>query len=540
LNKKFIEEFLIDDWEIETEDGYKSICKMYKTIKYDVWEIITDDFCLRCADDHIVICEGFVEKFVKDLKVGIDKVITKNGLQFINKVEKLDLEPESMYDISVDSDNHTLFTNGILSHNTTVITVYILWYILFNKEKTVACLANKEKTAIEILDRIKLAYKNLPLWLQQGIEDDGWNKTTIILSNSSKVIAAGTSLDSISGFTISLLYIDEFAKIPSHVADEFISSTYPVISSGKTSKIIIVSTPFGGMNHFYDFWRRAVDGKSSFYPISIRWNDIPGRDDKWRKKTIADIGEERFKQEYECKFLGSNTTLIDSDVLEDWIVKEPIAFKWTGLFRIYDEPIPGVQYVCGVDSAHGINKDYSVIQVLKLINEYCVEQVAIYQNNTILPSDFAQVVISVAQYYNNAYLMVENNGGVGTTVCDSIWYGYEYEGLINMDSKELGIRAHKGTKSEANVMLREYCEKGWLKVVDQATVYELSRYEEISPNVFKCPRGSHDDCVTSLLWALYFIKTDFYEGKSYNLKKIEKQYKINQDEYDVPVVIFDE
>jgi len=239
-DEKFNESFELDEWEIETEDGWKDITHLHKTVKYDVWELKTLSYSLKCADDHIVMVEGMKEKFVKDLTKD-DKVITKSGLQKIISVEKLRVEPEEMFDLTVNSKNHTLFTNGILSHNTTISTIFLLWYALFNKDKTVAIVAHKQDAAIDILKRIKMAIGMLPLWLQQGLTDDGWNKKSVVFENGSRIIASATSAEALTSLMVNLLFLDEFAKVPAHVAEEFITSTYPVISSGKTCKIIMIS-----------------------------------------------------------------------------------------------------------------------------------------------------------------------------------------------------------------------------------------------------------------------------------------------------------
>lgn len=536
IDDKFIESYEIDEWEIETENGWEDITHLHKTVKYDVYELRTSSFSLKCADTHIIITEGFKQKFVKDLTLD-DRVITKNGLEKVIFVKKLDISAEHMYDLSINSKNHTFFTNNILSHNSTVSTIFLLWYALFNRDKTICIIANKESIAIEILDRIKMAYRLLPLWMQTGINDGGWNAKSISLGNGSRLIAAGTSTDSISGLSVSLLFIDEFAKIQKHVAEDFITATYPVISSGKNSKIIMISTPLG-MNHFYEFWSKAVKGQSNFYPIKVGWWEVPGRDQQWKKEIIADIGKVRFSQEYQCKFLGSNSLLIDSDVLEVMDFKEPIGNKWNGLFLIYEYPIDGAYYVLGVDTAKGTKRDYSVIQVLKIVNEETIEQVAIYRNNEISPRDFSQVVMSVSQYYNDANMMIENND-IGQAVCDSIWYDFECERLINLDPKGIGVRSTKATKLEANMLLKDYMERNYIKIVDQRTIYELSRYEEVSPNVFRA-ENENDDTITAILWGLYFVKSDFYEGRTYGNTQIEDKFKIKDEEYDTPLMIFDE
>jgi len=305
--EKIIESYDIDDYEVWSDDGWKDIDQVHKTIKHDVWLLETENHFLKCADEHIVIDENYNEVFVEDLKTG-DRIITESGIESIKNVKKLDIESEHMYDFSVKSNKHLLFTNGILSHNTTISTVYLLHYMLFNKDKNVAVLANKEKTAIEINRRIQLAYKNLPLWLQQGIKV--WKKTGMELENGSILKASTTSPDSISGDSVNLLYMDEFSKVKPHIADDFLTATYPVISSGKTSKIIMTSTPLG-MNHFYEFWINAARGYNNFFPIKVGWWEHPDRDDEWKKDVIRDIGVVRFNQEYGCSVYNTNINIRD-------------------------------------------------------------------------------------------------------------------------------------------------------------------------------------------------------------------------------------
>lgn len=306
IDDKFIESFEVDDWEIETETGWEEIFHSNKTIPFVVWELFTDSFSLKCADDHIVIDENFNQVFVKDLYIG-QKIKTINGLEEVKLVRCLNYE-ENMYDLSVNSKNHTYFTSGILSHNTTVSAVYLTHYAIFNEHKTIAILANKEKTALEILSRIKMIYEGLPLWLQPGIVDGGWNKQSITLGNGSRIIATSTASSAIRGYTINSLFLDEFAFVPPQIAEEFMNSVYPTVSSGKTSKIIIVSTP-NGMNHFYNIWIDAIRGKNSYFPVKINWWEVPGRDDNFKKEIIRNQGITSWNQEYNCFSTHSNINI---------------------------------------------------------------------------------------------------------------------------------------------------------------------------------------------------------------------------------------
>jgi hypothetical protein len=522
---KLIESFDVDEWDVWTDDGWKEIQQVHKTVKYDVWKVKTDSFTLECADEHIIIDKNYNQVYVKDLKKG-DRVLTENGIEKVRSVKRMKRDAEYMYDMSINSKTHTFYTNGILSHNTTISTVYLLHYILFNKDKTVAILANKEPTAIEILRRVQLAFKSLPLWLQQGVIEGGWNKKSIFLENGIRAIAATTSSDSISGETVSLLYMDEFAKVKSHIAEEFVTATFPVVSSGKTSKIIIVSTPVG-MNHFYEFWSKATQGVNNFYPIRVSWQDHPDRDEAWKDDMIQTFGKHRFMQEYSCKFLGSSDTLIDGDVLERCPVKEADSYLYGGLMAIYEPLKKDAKYILGVDSAKGTQRDSSVIQVLRIVGEHKIKQSAVYAYNNIKTHEFAQVCIEVSRRYNGAYMMVENNGE-GGEVANTIWYEYEYDYIINCDAKgDLGIRSTKKSKLAANINLKRYLESGWLDIYDRETVTQLSKYVEVTPNVFKAEtRTTHDDYVTSLIWGLYYLLTDFYDEKNTDRKDIDDEFKI--------------
>jgi len=438
----------------------------------------------------------------------------------------------------VDTPNgkrHCIVKIARQSGKTTVSTIFLLWYALFNKDKTIAVVAHKQEAAIDILKRIKMSIGMLPLWLQQGLMEDGWNKKSVVFENGSRILAQATSAESLTSLAVNLLFLDEFAKVPAHVAEEFITSTYPVITAGKTSKIIMISTP-KGLNHFYEFWAKAVreEKQNNFFPIRVSWWEVPNRDEVWKEQTIADIGPIRFAQEFQCKFLGGSSTLIDSDVLERIQFKDPIAMKWNGLLQMYKQPVPNGQYILGVDTAKGTGKDSSVIQVLKINNQYDIEQVAVYRSNLIRPHDYSQIVVSIAKLYNNAGVMVENND-IGQSVCDSVWYELEYEELINIDPKGLGIRSTKKTKAKANALLKEYVEKDWLRLCDERTLYELSRYEEIRPNVFAAGKHEHDDCVTSLLWALYFLICEENEDRDVDPKDIQDEYNAqNEDDWEFP------
>lgn len=439
-----------------------------------------------------------------------------------------------------DEKRHICLLSGRQIGKTTVASIYILHYILFNSDKIVAILANKEDTASEVLRRIKLAYLNLPYFLQQGIQDAGWNIKSLILENGSKIVTGTTSSSSIRSKSISLLYVDEFAHIQEHLFKEFSESIFPTIYSRKTSKIIIVSTP-KGLNHFYDYYTNAVKGNNSFYPIKINWWDVPGRDNEFKENIISNFGLQHWKQEYAADFLGSSSTLIDSDALQRLTSKEPIMSKYGYLLKLYELPQDGVFYILGADASKGIGQDYATVQVLRVDNEREVEQVATYSNNKIDPYSFAQVVIEMSKLYNEAPILIENNGE-GGQVIDAIWHQFEYDKVVNFEKKGLGVRASVKTKLSACLILKRYIENGWIQLHDKETIKELTFFEEKSENVFKATASQHDDLVASLFWALYFLQTNQYDGYGNTIHNIEDKFKLKKDEDDdnvAGICIFD-
>ena len=298
---------------------------------------------------------------------------------------------------------------------------YILWFALFHSEKTVAILANKGATAREMLARITLMLENLPFFLQPGTK--ALNKGSLEFSNNSKIIAAATSGNSIRGLSINLLFLDEFAFVE-HDA-QFFTSTYPVISSGKDTKVIITSTANGIGNVFHKIWEGAMQKTNNFNPFRVDWWDVPGRDDKWKQETIANTSQLQFDQEFGNTFFGTGDTLINAETLMGLRAKPPIQVKGDAL--IYEEAQKKHEYVILVDVAKGRGQDYSTFNVID-ISTRPFKQVAVYRNNLISPILFPDFIYKFAKAYNNAYVVVESNDA-GQVVCNGLYYEMEYENL---------------------------------------------------------------------------------------------------------------
>ena len=382
---------------------------------------------------------------------------------------------------------------------TTTSVAFLLHYILFNESKVVGILANKGATSREILGRLQLAYEHLPKYLQQGVLE--WNKGSIELENGSKIIASSTSSSAVRGFSFSALFLDEAAFIHDNMFWEFWDSVYPTISSGTETKVIMVSTP-NGMNHFHKFWTNAVEERSSFVPFDVHWSLVPGRDDEWKKDTIGNIGEDRWRQEFEAEFLGSSNTLVNINTLSNLVFKEPKYISNEVLY--YKTSEEGHTYVMSVDVSYGRGQDYSTFSIID-ITEYPFEQVATYRSNQISPLLFPSIIQKVGNDYNEAYVIVESND-IGKTVLQVLNYELEYENLISVGaikSMDIGIRMTKSTKAMGCSNLKDLMESQKLIVVDRHTIQELSTFI-IKGSSYAAEGGCHDDMVMNLVLFSWF------------------------------------
>ena len=448
---------------------------------------------IRCKTDIIYFAENYCHI------VTLDK-----GKRLIKLWEPQKKVLKAVFEEDPNHQHRILLSSRQVG-KTTLAGIYLLHSAIFNDDKNIAILANKERTALGIMRRIKIMYQMLPKWLKQGIVPGGWNKKTIQFENGSIISASATSSSAIRSESVNILYIDEMAFIPQGIADEFMASVYPTIVSGTTTKMILVSTA-NGINHFYHLWADATRNENSFLPIKVMWNEIPGRDEKYKQKIIKDIGMRRWLSEFECKFFGTANSLIDGDILTNIVPREVISYKWNGAFLIYEQPIEGVRYVLGVDTGKGIGKDASVVQVLKIIGLEKIEQVASYSNNKINPRAFAKVVVEISKMYNEAYMMIENNGREGAIITETLLYNEDCDKIISDDGKELGILSSVKKKFKANMHLKDYIEKGYVTINDASTINELSKYDEVKPNIFKGADKSNDDKVTSLMWGVFFVE----------------------------------
>ena len=401
--------------------------------------------------------------------------------------------------------------------STTIIS-FLLHYILFNQDVNCAILANKLSTARELLGRLRLAYENLPKWMQQGIIT--WNKGDIALENGSKILAAATSSSAVRGSSFNIIFLDEFAHVPSNIADQFFTSVYPTISSGDTTKVFIVSTPLG-LNMFYKMWIDAEEGRSNYTPIEVDWREVPGRDDKWMTETIKNTSQQQFTQEFECEFIGSTLTLIAPSKLRTMTFQAPLATQ--GGMDVYEQPQIDRTYCIVADTAQGKAQDYSALSVFD-ITEIPYRQVAKYRDNKISPMLYPNVVYNIGMRYNTAWTLIEVND-VGQQVAEALHFELEYENILMCSmhgragqkvgggfgkNNQLGIRTSKQLKRIGCAALKEMLETDKLIVPDFETIAELTTFSS-KHNSFEAEEGHHDDLAMTLVIFCWLVQQQYFK-----------------------------
>ena len=461
-----------------------------------------------------------VEEFVK---------CSKDPVYFIKKYIKIisldkGLIPFDMYDFQVDmtrkfhAERFNIAKLPRQSGKSTIVTSYLLWYVIFNDNVNVAILANKAATAREMLQRLQLSYENLPKWMQQGINQ--WNRGSLELENGSKIMAASTSASAVRGMSFNVIFLDEFAFIPNHIADQFFSSVYPTISSGKSTKVIIISTPHG-MNMFYKLWHDAERGKNEYVTTEVHWSEVPGRDDVWKEQTIKNTSEEQFRVEFECEFLGSVDTLISASKLRTMVYEDPIT-RNKGL-DVFEEPKKDAQYVITVDVARGVTKDYSAFTVIDT-STIPYKMVAKYRNNQIKPLLFPNIIHQVATAYNHAYVLCEVND-IGGQVADILQFDLEYDNLLmcamrgragqvvgqgfSGNKTQMGVKMSTTVKKTGCANMKQLIEDDKLLISDYDVIAELTTFIQ-KGQAWEAEDGCNDDLAMCLVMFSWLATSDYF------------------------------
>ena len=473
----------------------------------------------------------------------------ENYVQIVSLDEGL--IPFKMYDFQkemVGTFHNNRFTICKLprqSGKSTVMISYLLHYALFNSSVNIAILANKAATARDLLGRLQLAYENLPKWLQQGVMS--WNKGSLELENGSKILASSTSASAVRGGSYNIIFLDEFAYVPSNVAEQFFSSVYPTISSGKSTKVMIVSTPHG-MNMFYKLWTDAEEKRNSYIPIEVHWSEVPGRDEKWKEETIKNTSESQFNTEFECEFLGSIDTLIQPSKLKTLAYKTPIQSN-AGL-DVYEQPQENHTYFMCADVSRGTSNDYSAYLVFD-VTQLPYRIVAKFRDNELKPLIFPNKIYDVARAYNQAFVLIEVND-IGEQVATAMQYDLEYDNLVMASMRgragqimgggfsggraQLGVRTTKAVKKIGCSNLKQLVETDKIIIEDFDCINELSTFI-VKGSSFEADDGCTDDLVACMFIFSWATDQTYFKELTNNDVR-EQMYKDQQDQLEQDMAPF--
>jgi len=466
------------------------------------WTEDTLEEYMKCKEDP----QYFIQKYIRI--VHVDK----------------GLVPFEMYEYQKDmihkfTDNRFVICKmPRQTGKSTTIIAFLLHYLLFNESVNIAILANKGATARELLSRLQLAYEHLPKFLQQGVVT--WNKGNIEVENGSKVIAAATSSSAVRGSSFNVIFLDEFAHVPQNIAESFFTSVYPTISSGESTKVLIVSTPLG-LNMFYKMWIEAEEGRSDYVPIEVHWSEMPGRDEKWKTETIRNTSEVQFTQEFECQFVGSTYTLIAPSKLRSMVFKSPLHIN--NNLSVYAEPVKNRTYALVADTSQGKGVDYSAFSVFD-VSEMPYTQVAVFRDNTISPLLYPNVIYNVGNKYNMAHVLIEVND-IGSQVADTLHYDLEYENIMIVTMRgragqqigggfakniQLGLRTSKQIKRIGCAALKDLIEQDQLIIPDFESIKELTTFA-LQNNTYQAEEGAHDDIAMTLVIFAWLVQQRYFK-----------------------------
>jgi hypothetical protein len=555
IARKFTNVYDASEWEVKTDTGFQPVIDVKQTIEYEVWALTLDDGrILECADDHIVFYSDYTEVFVKDLKPD-DEIVTDTGFNKVVSVIPTGVY-ENMYDLGVDSEDHSYYTNGILSHNTTCASAYLLWYAMFQPDQTILVAAHKYTGAQEIMQRIRYGYEMCPDYLRAGVIS--YNKGSIEFDNGSRIVSQTTTATTGRGLSISLLYADEFSYVQTNIAADFWTSISPTLATG--GKAIITSTPNSDEDQFATIWKESQDtfdefgneredkiGRNGFYGYKSDWWEHPDRDEEWMKTEMGKIGEERFRREFGCEFIIYEETLINSTKLADMLGRDPI-YKM-GQVRWFKKPTAGHIYLAALDPSLGTGGDYGGIQVFELPS---FTQVAEWQHNLTPVQGQCKIFRDVLRYIQeeigsgntgSIYWSVENNtiGDSALVVIENL--GEEtFPGLFlseplrkgHVKKFRKGFNTTFGNKISACSRLKYLIEEDKMIINSKILISELKSFIA-SGTSFKAKQGQHDDLVSAVLLIVRMsVILAEWDPKVFETMRIDQ---IN-DDWEAPLPIY--
>lgn len=555
ISKKILNSIEIDDLEVMTDTGWETISHIHTTQPFKIYKLETvDGFQIECADKHHLYDSNFKKIYIEDLKPGMT-IKTINGNSTVKRVEFSDIKV-GMFDLTVDSENHRYYTNGILSSNTICSGIYLCWFMLFHFDKNVLLMSNKGATTTEIMDKIREILKGLPFFLKPGIMKRDVMK--MVFDNGCRIIAQNTTKNAGIGFTIHLLFLDEFAHVQENIKESFYENVYPTLSSSKISRIIITSTPNG-----YDLFQRlfsgAVEKTNDYVPFRVDWWEVPGRDEAWKAREVANLGsEEAFNKQYGCEFLSASSLLLDGDdmrkinktkgnyefrefdVLDD-LGLDYSDFKWDKDFEedeLYD---PNKYFVLSIDLGEGIGQDDSVLNIFRVdplpyesfkdihspggIYEYFkLKQIGVFSSNLLQIEEFAKVVYNVVVKIfdqENCKLVVEYNT-YGSEFLRILLTLYpetnefddetivRYYHRIEAKNKKMGFRHNSETKKLYCEKTKKNISKDRLEITDPQTIDQWKYFSKKKNGSYAAQTGK-DDRVMTCVNVSSFLETPNYK-----------------------------
>jgi len=556
INKKILNSINVQDIKVETDSGFQPISSIHITQPYTIWDLVLEnDMYLECADNHIVFDNMMNEVFVKDLQIG-QYVQTKEGLIKVKHLKKRNISV-SMFDVSVDSEDHRYWTNGILSHNTICSSIFIAWYSLFNFDKNALILSNKGATTREIIDKGKTILEHLPFFLKPGILK--WDVFNSKFDNGCRIIGQTTTKKAAIGFTIHLLFMDEFAHIPQNFVDSFYENVYPTVSASKNSKVIITSTP-NGFNKFYEIYNAAEQGLNEYAAYRVDWWDVPGRDEAWKDQEVANLGsEEAFNRQYGNQFIVGSSLLLSPGSLKKLAKHQKLyvhqelpeldefllnydGLTWDPSFNIEEIQEDTNYWVFSVDIAAGLGGDYSVLNMFKIeimdnedltkiitpnsfIDFFRIRQVGRFRSNTHSIEDFAKVIYVLAFemfYSENVKLVIEWNmfGGELVRHFETLYPKHnnfdeesivKFKHRIDAKVKSHGLKIKSDNKPIFCQNFKKYITQNKIILNDKQTVLEASTFGKLPNGSFAGQLGNDDLIMTSINVSEFFHTEDFVE-----------------------------
>ena len=499
---------------------------------------------LRGNIDEFEYDDEMKEELIKCMKDPI--YFIENYIQMISEQKLIYFKMRGYQKKYIDmlhNNSNVMCMWGRQSGKSITSAAYIVWKILFNPNVKVLLLADQQDKALEQLKRIKEMIEYIPIWMQMSVRK--WAEKRIMLSNKSEVRAAATHPKAASGYTVNFLYLDEFALVKDDIAQDFMASVFPTVSSDPNAKIAITSTP-RGKNTFYKIWdknlrkaKQGIAGPKDFVTFSIRWNEVPGRDEEWRAGEIDKLGEIGFAQEYDCTFEGSMATLVHADhiaLMKSAFMQDPLNILDDKKLRIYSWPINrkevtenNYEYLITVDPAMGTNQDPSVANVWLIKSNTDIEQVAIYRSTDVPPHKFVDKILALCKMYHEPYLIIETMETAGGIMIGLLTNEKHYYNIINMQKEGVGFRMTHEVKIKACTLLQVYCEKQVLRIRDETTYSEMEMFGK-KGNTFKAIGDNHDDTVMSTLAMLNYVNSGYFYGNMDEISIHRKPSKMKLDD----------